>query len=134
MARWRFTATRGLTTRRNSFYALDLQHLNGARVSINPKLDAMKPEFPRESRKSAAVCRPPLRFPCLNLPAIYVKNPTQRRQDLARQSRNQKNFTEANEGNEEQEKFCQKCAILGNSTATAQRTRTLCAFGLAPFC
>jgi hypothetical protein len=35
---------------------------------------------------------------------------------LARQSRNQKNFTEANEGNEEQEKFCQKCAILGNST------------------
>ena len=42
---------------------------------------------------------------------------TQRRKGLARQSRNQKNFTEANEGNEEQEKFCQKCAILGNSTA-----------------
>jgi glutamine cyclotransferase len=47
---------------------------------------------------------------------------TQRRKGLARQSRNQKNFTEANEGNEEQEKFCQKCAILGNSTAKAQRT------------
>jgi hypothetical protein len=45
------------------------------------------------------------------------------RKDLARQSRNQKNFTEANEGNEEQEKFCQKCAILGNSTAKASRKR-----------
>jgi hypothetical protein len=45
---------------------------------------------------------------------------TQRRKALARQSRNQKNFTEANEGNEEQEKSCQKCAILGNSTAKAQ--------------
>jgi len=46
---------------------------------------------------------------------------------LARQSRNQKNFTEANEGNEEQEKFCQKCAILGNSTAKS-------CFRLCDFC
>jgi transcription-repair coupling factor (superfamily II helicase) len=52
---------------------------------------------------------------------------TQRRKGLARQSRNQKNFTEANEGNEEQEKFCQKCAILGNSTAKAQRASSILA-------
>jgi hypothetical protein len=51
---------------------------------------------------------------------MKIKNKTQGRKDLARQSRNQKNFTEANEGNEEQEKSCQKCAILGNSTAKTQ--------------
>jgi hypothetical protein len=50
---------------------------------------------------------------------------TQSRKDLARQSRNQKNFTEANEGNEEQEKLCQKCAILGNSTAKTPRRKQL---------
>jgi hypothetical protein len=50
---------------------------------------------------------------------------TQSRKALARQSRNQKNFTEANEGNEEQEKLCQKCAILGNSTAKTPRRKKL---------
>ena len=36
-------------------------------------------------------------------------------------SRNEKNFTEANEANEEGEEFCQKCATFRYSTATAQR-------------
>jgi hypothetical protein len=48
--------------------------------------------------------------------------------DTPRQSRNQKNLTEANEGNEEREKLCQKCAILGNRTAKTEKTP--CAFAL----
>jgi hypothetical protein len=35
----------------------------------------------------------------------------------ARQSRNQKIFTEDNEGNEEEEKLSRKCRVFGNSSA-----------------